>query len=160
MSRLIVGAYFLPGEAGSLALLMPSARGFVVTLPADNLQAESSINSGDSLLHFLDRLSGFPINSGALTGGMPPLSGRLIHNRSRSANCCILSPEIPEIQPRYTHRVFQVEVIDGVLRQQLPRQGRLAALTRAGQRHDPASLQGGTDGGEVIRSFDHADRIP
>jgi len=64
------------------------------------------------------------------------------------------------IQPRYTHRVFQVEVIDGVLRQQLPRQGRLAALTRAGQRHDPAPFQGGTDGGEVIRSVDHADRIP
>ena len=57
-------------------------------------------------------------------------------------------------------RILQIEIVDRVLRHQLPRQGRFAALARPDQEHDPAALECGLQGFKVPATRDHGGTLP
>ena len=58
-------------------------------------------------------------------------------------------------QPGHALRVFEVEVIDGIRRNELPGQRRLAALTRPQQRHHAAPPQGSAHQADIGLPIDH-----
>lgn len=64
------------------------------------------------------------------------------------------------LQPGEIDRILQIEILDRILRHDLPRQCRLAALARSHKEHDPAALERGSQSLNMLPARNHGRIIP